>query len=200
MELAEKKRELRRLALGRRDALSASERAAASRAVCRSLEELPELRGAKTVLGYAAVGSECDLAALYASLAERGVTLAFPVCGEDGRMEAFVPAGALVPGRFSIPEPDPAASRRLAPEELDAVLVPCAGFDAEGKRLGRGGGYYDRYLARCPQAAAILTAFETQRLAYVPFGEHDMSFSVLVTENGVLRRTNDKLTARSSQE
>ena len=115
-------------------------------------------------------------------------------------MEAYVPDGPLVPGPFGIPEPDPLHSRLLPPEELDAVLVPCVGFDAEGNRLGHGGGYYDRYLRRCPQTAAILTAFETQRLERVPREEHDLSFSVLVTENGVLRRANDKLTARSSQE
>lgn len=188
MELTEEKRELRRLALARRGALDAPGRAAAELALCRLLAALPELREARTVLGYAAVGSECDLAALYGTLAERGVTLAFPVCGEGGQMEAFVPAGPLIPGRFSIPEPDPARSRLLAPEELDAVLVPCAAFDGGGGRLGRGGGYYDRYLPRCPRAKAILTAFEAQRLDRVPRASHDLGFSVLVTEAGVFRK------------
>lgn len=187
MDISSEKKELRRLALGRRDALGARERAGASLAICRLLAALPELSGVKTVLGYAAVGSECSLAALYETLAARGVTLAFPVAGPGGGMEAFVPAGPLVPGRFSIPEPDPAVSRRLAPEELDAVLVPCAGFDGEGGRLGRGGGYYDRYLLRCTRSEAILTAFEAQRLPRVPREEHDLGFSLLVTEAGVFR-------------
>ena len=185
MDASTEKKELRRLALARRDALCAESRAAASAEICRLLAELPELERAGTVLGYAAVGSECDLAALYEAL---GVSLAFPVCGTDGRMEAFIPAGALVPGRFSIPEPDPSVSRRLAPEELDAVLVPCAAFDESGRRLGRGGGYYDRYLPRCPRARAILTAFEAQRLPRVPCEAHDRSFSLLVTEQGVFRK------------
>lgn len=188
MDASTEKKELRRLALARRDALCAESRAAASAEICRLLAELPELERAGTVLGYAAVGSECDLAALYEALAARGVSLAFPVCGTDGRMEAFIPAGALVPGRFSIPEPDPSVSRRLAPEELDAVLVPCAAFDESGRRLGRGGGYYDRYLPRCPRARAILTAFEAQRLPRVPCEAHDRSFSLLVTEQGVFRK------------
>ena len=67
------------------------------------------------------------------------------------------------------------------------MLVPCAGFDADGNRLGRGGGYYDRYLSRCPQAAAILTAFEAQRLEHVPREEHDLAFSLTVTEKGLFR-------------
>ncbi|MBR0208779.1 MAG: 5-formyltetrahydrofolate cyclo-ligase [Oscillospiraceae bacterium] len=188
MELNEEKKELRRLALARRDALSAEARAAASAEICRLLAGLPELGAAKTVLGYAAVGSECELSALYETLAARGATLAFPVCGEGGRMEAFVPAGPLVPGRFAIPEPDPERSHRLAPEELDAVLVPCAAFDGEGGRLGRGGGFYDRFLPRCPRAKAILTAFEAQRLERVPRAAHDLGFPLLVTEAGAFRK------------
>ena len=188
MDASTEKKELRRLALARRDALCEKPRAAASAKICRLLAALPELREAGTVLGYAAVGSECDLSALYETLSARGVRLAFPVCGADGRMEAFIPGGELVPGRFSIPEPDPAVSRRLAPEELDAVLVPCAAFDENGTRLGRGGGYYDRYLPRCARAKAILTAFEAQRLPRVPCEAHDLRFSVLVTEDGVFRK------------
>ena len=188
MDVSVEKKELRRLALARRDAITAERRADASLALCRALDALPELCGAKTVFGYAAVGSECDLGALYEALARRGAVLAFPAAGPDGQMEAFVPGGALVPGRFGIPAPDPACSRRLPPEEIDAVLVPCAAFDGDGNRLGRGGGYYDRYLARCPQAAAILTAFEAQRLPRVPREAHDLRFSLLVTEAGVFRK------------
>ena len=187
MELPAEKTALRRLALSRRDAMSAEARAAASLSVCRALESLPELEGAKTLLVYAAAGSECDLRALYEALRARGARLAFPLAAEDGRMAAFVPTGPLVPGRFGIPEPDAESSLYLPPEGLDAVLVPCVGFDAQGNRLGHGRGYYDRYLPLCPQAAAILTAFEAQRLDHVPREEHDLAFSVLVTEAGVFR-------------
>lgn len=189
MDVMAEKKELRRLALSGRDAMSAQARDAANAALCRALAALPELEEAKTVLAYAAAGSECDLGALYETLRCRGVRVAFPAAETDGSMEAYVPQGPLVPGRFGIPEPDRARSLRLAPEELGAVLVPCVGFDASLGRLGHGGGYYDRYLRRCPQAAAILTAFEAQRLEHVPRERHDLSFSVLVTEAGVFRRT-----------
>ena len=68
------------------------------------------------------------------------------------------------------------------------VLVPCVGFDGALRRLGHGMGFYDRYLARCRRAAAILTAFEAQRLERVPTEPHDRAFSVLVTERGVFRK------------
>ena len=187
MDVHSEKAGLRRLALSRRGAMTAAEREAASLVICRLLASLPELQAAKRVLCYYSVGSECELSALYETLRRRGVTLAFPVTAQDGRMEAYVPQAALVPGLYSIPEPDPARSDHLPPEELDAVLVPCVGFDASGGRLGHGGGFYDRYLRRCPQAASILTAFEAQRLENIPCEAHDLSFSLLVTEAGVSR-------------
>ena len=187
MDLSLEKQNLRREAYVRRSALSEGERDEKSLRICRVLDAMEELRAPRAVLGYLPYGSECDLSLLYASLRGRGVRLAFPVAAANGTMEAFIPRGALVTGRFGIPEPDPVSSVFVAPAELDAVLVPCVGFDAELGRLGHGGGYYDRYLPRCPRAAAILTAFEAQRLAHVPRETHDLSFSVLVTEAGVFR-------------
>lgn len=188
MEAKREKDACRALALSRRRAQSAGERHAHSLALCRLLESLPELRDAKAVLGYIPAGSECDLRPLYETLRRGGVTLAFPVTAADGIMEAYVPGDDLVPGLFGVPEPDPRLSRRLEPEALDAVLVPCVGFDGALRRLGHGMGFYDRYLARCRRAAAILTAFEAQRLACVPTEPHDRAFSVLVTERGVFRK------------
>ena len=187
MDLKSEKAACRALALSRRRALSPAERAARSLLICRALESLGELRDARTVLGYIPAGSECDLLPFYETLRQRGVAVAFPVTAADGGMEAYVPEGQLVSGRFSIPEPAPALSRLVPPEELDAVLVPCVGFDGALRRLGHGMGFYDRYLVRCVQAAAILTAFEAQRLVCVPAEMHDRAFSVLVTERGVFR-------------
>ena len=121
MEAKREKDACRALALSRRRAQSAGERHAHSLALCRLLESLPELRDAKAVLGYIPAGSECDLRPLYETLRRGGVTLAFPVTAADGIMEAYVPGDDLVPGLFGVPEPDPRLSRRLEPEELDAV-------------------------------------------------------------------------------
>ena len=118
MEAKREKDACRALALSRRRAQSAGERHAHSLALCRLLESLPELRDAKTVLGYIPAGSECDLRPLYETLRRGGVTLAFPVTAADGIMEAYVPGDDLVPGLFGVPEPDPRLSRRLEPEAL----------------------------------------------------------------------------------
>ncbi len=188
MERQAEKAACRALALSLRRALAPEERRARSLQICRALEGLEELRGLRKVLGYVPSGSECDLRPFYETLRKRGVSVAFPVTLSDGEMEAYVPVGPLLPGRFGIPEPDAAVSRLVPPEELDAVLVPCVGFDGALRRLGHGMGFYDRYLARCRRAAAILTAFEAQRLERVPREPHDSSFRAVVTEKGVFRK------------
>jgi 5-formyltetrahydrofolate cyclo-ligase len=102
-------------------------------------------------------------------------------------MEAAVPDApdAFVKGKFDILSPDPVKSRIIPLEEIDVVLVPCVGFDEAGMRLGHGGGYYDRYLPRCPHATKILVAFEAQRLDAVCAGEHDVAMDFVVTESRV---------------
>ncbi len=175
------KDEQRRLCLAARRALSAEARAAQSAAICANLAALPALRAARVILSYRALWDEADPAAAEAAL---GARIAYPRCLSESAMEARIPRGALRPGRFGIPEPDPARSVLVEPEELDAVLLPCLGFDGTGKRLGHGAGYYDRYLARCPGALCVCLAFEAQRLARIESEPHDRPADLIVTEAG----------------
>ncbi len=184
----EEKQVQRAACLARREALSCEERAAFSAAICRHLTELPALQTAKVIFSYMAAGAEADLAAFYRWATEAGKTLAFPVSYPRGRMEAYAPKGpeSWARGRYGILAPIPERSRRLDPQELDAVILPCVGFDAAGRRLGRGGGYYDRYLPQCPQAFRVLVAFEAQRLDAVAVDPHDQPAQAVVTESGAV--------------
>lgn len=180
------KKAQRALALSRRNALTPEERAAFSAAICRHLTALPALQKAKFILSYMAAGSEADLSDFHRWATARGKVLAFPVSLSGGRMEAYVPEDSegWERGRYGIRAPIPERSRPVEPRELDAVVLPCVGFDGQGRRLGHGGGYYDRYLPQCPQAAPILAAFEAQRLERVAVDGHDRPFRVAVTERG----------------
>ncbi len=176
----------RALCLERRRALSHEEHAAKSVAICEYLMALPALREAKAVLSYRATADEVDLTAFHAWALERGVALAFPVCQGRGAMEAYIPRGrsSWRQGRYGIWEPDPERSEPLQPEELDVIILPCVGFDDQGGRLGHGGGYYDRYLPRCPKAARILVAFSCQEVDCVSTDAYDQPFHTAVTEEG----------------
>ena len=177
----------RALALARREALSPAGRAAFSAAICRHLAALSVLQEAKVILSYRATAQEADLSAFHAWAAEQGKTLAFPVSGPDGHMAAYIPHGpeSWEKGRYGIWTPIPERSRPVDPGELDVVILPCVAFDGQGRRLGHGGGYYDRYLPLCPRAERILVAFEAQRLEAVAVDEHDQSVRWMVTELGV---------------
>ena len=173
------KQEQRKQCLAARRTIRTEERAAASAAICERLLALPELRDARTILSYRALWDEVDLRGLEEKLDARFV---YPHCLGGGEMEAREPLGPWTRGPFGLEEPDPASSRLAEPEEIDAVLVPCVGFDAAGGRLGHGAGFYDRYLPRCRKAFRVCVAFEAQRLDHVVTEAHDRPMDILVTE------------------
>ncbi len=170
---------------------------AASRKVCDSLADLfDEQRDApvKHVLAWATFfPGEVDLAPLFETQAERR-TIYVPRVAPDRTM-TFVSVGAhwleqAEQGEFGIPEPvleggihyDPAWARETA------ILVPGLAFDRQGRRLGRGGGYYDRFLGRPALAAAraIGVGWALQIIDRVPAAPHDMNMDYLCTEEGPL--------------
>ena len=188
--MQEEKKRLRRLAAERTAALPAGYLAEAGRRIAERIAGLPEYRQAGTVLAFAGTAREIDTAPLLARIPADGKRLALPRCTAPGRMEArqVTDLSQLRPGAFGIPEP--AADRPLlAPEDLRLIVVPCAACDRSGGRLGRGGGYYDRYLA-VYRGCALLACPEALVMERVPMGPLDRPIPLLVTERGVYRRQN----------
>ncbi len=92
----------------------------------------------------------------------------------------------VAPGYRHIPEPLEHCAV-VAGAEVDWVLVPGVAFDIAGRRLGYGGGYYDRLLPLLPaDATRIAGAYEIQIVAAVPFGPHDLTVDAIVTETRVV--------------
>ncbi len=138
------------------------------------------------MLCYCALHKEADPSAIVKQAWAEGKRVAFPWCGENWRMEALEPLkeDAFLVGRHGIIAPDPARSRVIPPEELDLIVVPGLAFDKIGGRLGRGAGYYDRYLS---QTAAIFVGFclENQVVPHVPMDAHDVRLHLIAAPNGV---------------
>lgn len=85
-------------------------------------------------------------------------------------------------GRWMEPSPK---GQEVHPEEISLILVPVVAIDCQGLRLGHGGGFYDRYLARLRRGARrVAVAFEIQRVVEVPAESHDARMDALVTETG----------------
>ena len=183
------KRELRQAAIRARAELSSAGREAASRAICERLRSMEELQAAEVIFSYLAMPEEADLSPLHGWLHARGTTLAFPVTGENGAMEAWAPDETMrfTRDRFGIRIPVTEAARRIDPAEIAVILTPCVAFDAECRRLGHGGGYYDRFFPLSPRAIRICVAFEAQRLPVIPTDRWDVPMHAVVTEAGIYR-------------
>ena len=190
MEKQEARRQVRE-AIAR---LLPDEREQKEAAIRGRLFALDAFLGARQVILYVTIpGEEIDTFPIIERLLGEGRRVFAPrVLGAAGEM-AFceVPAiGALNPGAFGILEPPD--GHAAEPAEIDFVLVPGLGFDRALNRLGRGGGFYDRFLAD-PQLHAVkcALAYDCQILDELPHDAHDRPVDILVTESGVLARQAD---------
>jgi 5-formyltetrahydrofolate cyclo-ligase len=141
------------------------------------------------VAGYHAMRSEIDPAPLMETFWCEQVRLALPcVTAPDAPLafRAWAPGDELEPGAHAIPAPGPRATI-LTPA---LVLVPLLAFDHMGRRLGYGGGYYDRTIAALRAAGEVQVvglAYSAQRLKRVPSAAHDMRLDWVVTEHGAFK-------------
>lgn len=116
-------------------------------AICKGIIALPQYQAAQTIFSFVGVGWEVDTKPILEDAFAQGKEVAVPLCTGKGIMEArFINSLAdLVPGFYDIPEP-----RRetvlCPPENIDFGMIPCIACSPAGKRLGQGGGYYDRFL------------------------------------------------------
>jgi 5-formyltetrahydrofolate cyclo-ligase len=147
-------------------------------------------RGARVVGLYAPTGSEARQEGLPDALRALGAAVLYPRVREDGTLgfHRVDRDDLLVPGFRGISEP-PATLPEVLPGHLDLVFVPGLAFDGEGRRLGRGGGHFDRFLARPDRPFACGVAWACQVVPEVPGGPRDEPVDAVVTEDGLLTFT-----------
>lgn len=158
--------------------MNPEDRAARSERLVRDLQAQERFAGSRQIFCYVSMPEEVDTHGLIRACLAQGKRVAVPrVVPGTGQIEARTLDRwdeSWVPGPFGIHEPDPAVSRLVTPAQIDCVVVPGLAFDADRYRLGRGKGYYDRFLAALgPAAFRVALAFEFQRVAHVPREPHD---------------------------
>lgn len=187
-DLKRAKRLVRRRVLTARDEMSGSERREASARIAERVMSLPEIERASTVMVFWAFGSEPDTTPLIEGLHTRDVRIALPrIVDGDLDPRAFVPGDPVTETSFGACEP--ADGDVIDPAEIDVVVTPGVAFDLSGRRVGYGGGFYDRFFRRTREDAARTgIAFDVQLVDDdLPNGHFDLGVDAVVTESRVVR-------------
>ena len=174
------KEELRRLVRSQKRMYSAPQLQAMSAEAVARLMALPQMAAAKTVMLYYSLPDEVSTHELADRLVECGKVVVLPVVTGPAEMELrrYRSADDLSMGAFGIMEPTGEPFTSLA--EIDLAVVPGMAFDTRGNRLGRGKGYYDRFLSQLPQATKVGLCFPFQKFPGVPTDENDVRMDLVI--------------------
>jgi 5-formyltetrahydrofolate cyclo-ligase len=174
--LAERKTLLRKELLTARSRLSDTDRKLAGAELRNLVLEFPEVGMAGTIAAYMSIGTEPQTSGLLFALWKRGSYVLLPLLGEDNDLDwaSYEGPESLAPGPRGLLEPAEPGRGVGAIASADFVIVPALAVGRDGVRLGRGGGSYDRALARVGAAVPTLALlYEGELLGSVPAGPHD---------------------------
>lgn len=180
------KQALRCRFLAERAAQTVQMRQAVSRSITERLLQSACYQQAGCVFCYVSIKEEIDTMPLLARALADGKVLCVPKCGAHGNMTArrIYALTELQPGAFGIPEPSDTAEQ-IPAERIDLIVVPALACDSAGYRLGYGGGYYDRYMARCG-AVSVALCDGSRLVDQLPIAPFDQKCQYIITERQVL--------------
>lgn len=176
------KRALRRRLAAARAAMTDEERAAAGRAIRDHVLSMPEVGAAGTVAAYYSVGTEPSTRSLIYALWKRGSYVVLPLLLPDGDLDwaSYEGPDSLAPGPRGLVQPAEPPRGTATVARADVVLVPALAVDRAGYRLGRGGGSYDRALARVGgPVPTIALLYDDELVQAVPTEPHDQKVAMV---------------------
>lgn len=172
----------------RLDTLSPEDRRKKSLKIQEKLFKLDAFRTARTVCFYVGTDKEIDTVPMIEESIRGGKRVLLPrVNLENKELKLFEIKNVrteLSPGALGILEPDPAKTRAASPSDIDCIVVPGLAFDTSNRRLGRGAGFYDRFLERLhSDTFKVALAFSFQVFPEIPHEPHDRSMDAVLTED-----------------
>lgn len=182
------KTELRPALLAKRNGIAADQRPLLDNAIAAKILDWWDEKKLHSIGVYWPMRGEPDLHQLYATLQKKGVRLALPVVvgnNEPLKFVAWMPGEALMQDRFGASVPV-ARNEEL---ELQALIIPCLGFNRERFRLGYGGGFYDRTLAHASRPFTVGVAYAVCETSFAadPF---DIALDMMITDQAILAAHN----------
>ncbi len=179
--LTERKKQLRKELLAKRKELPEEYRRAAGESIQEQVLSSPEYAAARSLFVYVSMPGEPPTERIIRRALADGKEVYVPKCVEK-EMLALRIAGTdeLRPGPMGIPEPVDCVETKTA-DGLDLILVPCISISEDGSRLGHGGGYYDRFLAR-ERSSAVCLCFRRMLCADIPAESTDVRIPRVITE------------------
>jgi 5-formyltetrahydrofolate cyclo-ligase len=172
------------------ESMSQQDRHIKSLNACNWITGSPEFHAARVVMLYLAVPTEVDTASLALRCWQTGKTVVVPKVSWNERRMLPVEINCLQTGLRTNEKGirEPVAGKPIPLHFIDLVIVPGLGFTATGYRLGRGMGFYDRFLA-LPEFVGLSCglAYEEQVVPALPVLDHDVPLSMLITDRGIRR-------------
>lgn len=143
-----------------------------------------EYSAANVIFTYVSVGNEPDTRGLIRAAFANGKPVAVPKCTEGNNMEFYIISSEddLVKGKYGLLEPDTAKCKKASESEKTLCVVPGLAFDADGFRIGKGGGYYDRFLKNF-KGKSVGFCYNTFFKLELPKDSHDVPVDIIITEN-----------------
>lgn len=171
-------------------ALTEAERHQKSLAACQLVAGSPEFAASRVVMLFLSMPSEIDTASLALKCWQAGKTVVVPKVSWDQRRMLPVEITSLNTG-MAVTGPgvrEPVSGNPIPVDFIDLVVVPGLGFTPTGHRIGRGMGFYDRFLAQ-PEFLGVSCGlgFEEQVIDQLPLLDHDMPLGMLATDSGIRR-------------
>lgn len=187
-ELKRAKRDVRRRVLETRDATDEAARARDATEVTERVLALPEIEAASTVLAFSSFGSELPMLPMIEALVARGIRVGLPVIvGTEIEARTWRPGEPTTTTSFGAEEPADGAP--VDPSSIDVILTPAVAVDRTGRRVGYGGGFYDRFLPRTRDDAVRVAVVLAEQLVDedLPAGSFDLRVDAIVTPEEVIR-------------
>lgn len=154
--------------------------------ILEKLFAIPEFQRARTILFYASFDGEVDTFEMMTRSLKLGKNVALPtILSEEKKILPTLIHNCekdLEHGPYGIKQPRPSAGAAISPDKIDLCIVPGLAFDRRNHRLGRGAGYYDRFLADLSRRTPTVgLAFDFQVVAVLPNQEHDVPLDRVIT-------------------